>query len=63
MSKLPAQSPEFASTLQTFELSSGNSGRFYSLPALTRQFPGIKRLPMSIRIVLESVLRLSLIHI
>ncbi len=57
MPKLPAQSPEFASTLQTFELSSGNSGRFYSLPALTRQFPNIKRLPMSIRIVLESVLR------
>jgi aconitate hydratase len=57
MSQLPATSPEFASTLQTFKTSSGANGRFYSLPELTRQFPGVKRLPMSIRIVLESVLR------
>jgi aconitate hydratase len=57
MSKLPAQSPEFASTLQIFRTSAGVTGRFYSLPELTRQFPNIKRLPMSIRIVLESVLR------
>ncbi len=57
MPTLPAQSPEFVSTLQTFQTSAGVTGRFYSLPALTRQFPSIKRLPMSIRIVLESVLR------
>jgi aconitate hydratase len=57
MSQLPAHSSEFTSTLQTFKTSSGTTGRFYSLPELTRQFPGIKRLPMSIRIVLESVLR------
>ena len=57
MPKLSAQSPEFSSTLKTFETSSGTTGRFYSLPELTRQFPSIKRLPMSIRIVLESVLR------
>jgi aconitate hydratase len=54
---LPVHTPEFASTLQTFQASSGTTGRFYSLPALAHQFPGIKRLPMSIRIVLESVLR------
>jgi aconitate hydratase len=57
MSQLPAPSSEFTSTLQTFKTSSGTTGRFCSLPELTRQFPGIKRLPMSIRIVLESVLR------
>jgi len=57
MSTLPTAATDFASTLQTFKTSSGVTGRFYSLPALARQFPNIKRLPMSIRIVLESVLR------
>ena len=47
----------FASTLQTFRTASGKTGRFYSLPALTKQFPSIARLPVSMRIVLESVLR------
>ena len=47
----------FASTLKRFKTASGKEGQFYSLPALARQYPGIKRLPMSIRIVLESVLR------
>jgi aconitate hydratase len=47
----------FASTLKTFTTASGKGGKFYSLPALARQFPSIGRLPVSIRIVLESVLR------
>ncbi|RIE00011.1 aconitate hydratase [Simplicispira hankyongi] len=47
----------FASTLKRFKTASGKEGQFYSLPALARQYPGIKRLPISIRIVLESVLR------
>ncbi len=47
----------FASTLKSFKTSSGKTGQFYSLPALARQFPHIRRLPVSIRIVLESVLR------
>ena len=47
----------FASTLQTFQTASGKTGKFYSLPALAEQFPKVKRLPVSIRIVLESVLR------
>jgi len=47
----------FASTLQTFQTVSGKSGKFYSLPALAQQFPTVSRLPVSIRIVLESVLR------
>ncbi len=47
----------FASTVKTFKTASGKSGRFYSLPALAREFPGVSRLPVSLRIVLESVLR------
>ena len=47
----------FAKTLKSFELAEGKKGKFYSLPALAKQFPEIKRLPVSIRIVLESVLR------
>ena len=47
----------FAFTLQTFEPASGETGSFYSLPALATKFRNIKRLPISIRIVLESVLR------
>ena len=47
----------FASTLKRFTTASGKVGQLYSLPALARKYPGIKRLPVSIRIVLESVLR------
>ncbi len=45
-------------TLQQFKLASGKTGKFYSLPALEQAGIGkISRLPVSIRIVLESVLR------
>src|SRR6201988_1288897 len=45
-------------SLQEFRTASGKSGRFYSLPALEKAGVGrISRLPVSIRIVLESVLR------
>jgi aconitate hydratase len=45
-------------TLQTFDLGNGKSGRFYSLPALEAAGVGpMSRLPVSIRLVLESVLR------
>jgi aconitate hydratase len=44
-------------TLKQFKLESGKAGSFYSLPALARKFPNVTRLPVSIRIVLESVLR------
>ena len=45
-------------SLQTFELGNGQTARFYSLPQLERHGLGqISRLPVSIRIVLESVLR------
>jgi aconitate hydratase len=45
-------------TLQTFELGNGKPGKFYSLPALEKAGVGpISKLPVSIRLVLESVLR------
>jgi len=45
-------------TLQTFELGNGTQGKFYSLPALERAGVGsLSKLPVSIRLVLESVLR------
>ncbi len=47
----------FASTLKTFKTASGKTGKLYSLPALARKYPNVKRLPLSIRLVLESVLR------
>ena len=47
----------FSSTVKNFKTPSGKTGKFYSLPALARQFPKVARLPVSIRIVLESVLR------
>src|SRR5258706_5088325 len=44
--------------LQEFKMSSGKSGKFYSLPALGKALGAkISRLPVSLRIVLESVLR------
>ena len=47
----------FASTVREFKPGPRGKGRFYSLPALAKQFPNVNRLPVSIRIVLESVLR------
>jgi aconitate hydratase len=45
-------------TLRTFTTGSGTEGKFHSLPALAEQgFPNLSRLPISIRIVLESLLR------
>ena len=45
-------------TLQTFDAGGGQKGWLHALPALEKQGVGpISRLPVSIRIVLESVLR------
>jgi aconitate hydratase len=45
-------------TLQSYSLASGATGKMYSLPALEKAGIGkISRLPVSIRLVLESVLR------
>ncbi|MEN9991010.1 MAG: aconitate hydratase AcnA [Verrucomicrobiota bacterium] len=45
-------------TLRTFTTGCGREGKFYSLPALAEQgYSQLSRLPVSIRIVLESLLR------
>ncbi|MGO8837070.1 MAG: aconitate hydratase AcnA [Limisphaerales bacterium] len=45
-------------TLQPFDAGNGKSGQIYSLPALEKAGVGpVSRLPVSIRLVLESVLR------
>src|SRR5438477_6310758 len=45
-------------SLQEFRTAGGRTGRFYSLPALEKAGIGkVSRLPVSVRIVLESVLR------
>jgi aconitate hydratase len=47
----------FAETLSEFQTASGRSGAFYSLPKLAKKFPKVNKLPISLRVVLESVLR------
>ena len=45
-------------TLQKFDLGNGQQGSYYSLPALEKAgLGGISKLPVSIRLVLEAVLR------
>lgn len=45
-------------TLRTFKTGTGAEGRYYSLPALAEAgYTGISRMPISLRIVLESLLR------
>ncbi len=49
---------DYLGTLQSFELGDGRKGRLYSIPALGRALDlPVRRLPVSIRLVLESVLR------
>jgi aconitate hydratase len=55
--KTPTMAHNAFDTLRTFQPSAGRSGQYYSLPALAQAFPSVRRLPVSIRIVLESVLR------
>ncbi|MDO8284666.1 MAG: aconitate hydratase [Rhodoferax sp.] len=50
-------SQTFSYTLKSFTPAPGKAGDFYSLPALAGRFPNVNRLPVSLRIVLESVLR------
>jgi aconitate hydratase A / 2-methylisocitrate dehydratase len=53
-----SESHNLFNTLQQFDLGNGKQGNFYSLPALETAGVGpISKLPISIRIVLESVLR------
>ncbi|TAG80695.1 MAG: aconitate hydratase AcnA [Burkholderiales bacterium] len=46
-----------ASSLQTLTTTNRESIKFHSLPELATQFPNVNRLPISMRIVLESVMR------
>ena len=55
--KSPAAAHAFAKTVKTFKTASGKEGKLFSLPELAKTFPNVNRLPVSIRIVLESVLR------
>ncbi len=57
MATRKAAAHPMAHTLRTFTTASGKKGQLYSLPALARQYPSIRRLPVSLRIVLEAVLR------
>ncbi len=55
---MPHHEPHaFAALRKTFKTGAGASAAYFSLPALARQYPGVARLPVSIRIMLESVLR------
>ncbi len=57
-SEVDMKSHNLFDSLQKFDLGHGRQGSFYSLPALEKAGLGpISRLPVSIRIVLESVLR------
>ena len=47
----------FEHTRKEFRIARGRTGRFFSLPELAREVPNVSRLPVSMRIVLESVLR------
>lgn len=53
--KAPAH--PFAKTQASFKTASGKEGQLFSLPKLAKQFPNVNRMPVSMRIVLESVLR------
>ena len=47
----------FADTQSSFKTASGRSGQFFSLPRLAKRYPNVARMPLSVRVVLESVLR------
>jgi len=53
----PAAPHPYADTRKAFWTPSKKVGGFYSLPKLAKRFPNVKRLPVSLRVVLESVLR------
>jgi aconitate hydratase len=52
-----APTQAYAKTFTTFTTAEGAEGALYSLPALAKLIPNVARLPLSLRIVLESVLR------
>ncbi|MCS6944825.1 MAG: aconitate hydratase AcnA [Sutterellaceae bacterium] len=44
-------------TLKEFKAGAAGIGKLYSLPELAKTFPNVNRLPVSLRLVLEAVLR------
>ncbi|MEO7010625.1 MAG: aconitase family protein, partial [Caldimonas sp.] len=56
---VPSNAPQhaFEHTRKSFSTPSRKNGSFFSLPELAKTYPNVKRLPVSLRIVLESVLR------
>ncbi|GAB4458703.1 MAG: aconitate hydratase AcnA [Armatimonadaceae bacterium] len=55
---MSSESVNLFNTLQSFSFGDGKSGQYYSLPALEAAGVGpVSKLPVSIRIVLESLLR------
>jgi aconitate hydratase len=53
---MSAQTHAFANTLKAFK-AGDKEGKFFSLPELAKKYPNVNKLPVSVRIVLESVLR------
>jgi len=47
----------FAATRAEFRTAPGKAGQLFSLPKLAENYPNVARMPISLRIVLESVLR------
>ncbi len=54
---MPKTHHAFADTHAEFKTASGKTRRLFSLPRLAKTFPNVSRMPVSMRIVLESVLR------
>lgn len=55
--KSTKKSHAFSNTLKTLKTGTGKAGQYFSLPELAKTHPNVNQLPISIRIVLESVLR------
>ena len=52
------QTHNLFNSLQSFDFGNGQQGKYYSLPALEKAGVGpVSKLPVSIRLVLESILR------
>jgi aconitate hydratase len=55
---VPKPAPHaFAHTRASFKTASGKSAHLFSLPRLAERYPNVARMPVSLRVVLESVLR------
>ncbi len=56
-SRTKKPSHPLVSLIKPLKLASGKPGCLFSLPALAKQYPGVRRLPVSLRVVLEAVVR------